>query len=60
MADITATVDAVDALRNVYVTVTVTRANEARLRSRLGFWLLALAVRVLNCHIDVLTEREDA
>ncbi len=60
MANLTAEVDAVDMLRDVYVTVTVKRQMEDRIRSRLGFWLLALAVRVLNCHIDVLTEREDA
>ena len=60
MANLTANVDAVDALRNVYVTVSVTRVNEARIRSRVGFWLLALAARVLNCNIDVLTEREGA
>lgn len=60
MANLTAEVDAVDMLRDVYVTVTVKRQMEARIRSRLGLWLLALAVRVLNCHIDVLTEREDA
>ena len=60
MANMNADVDAVDALRNIYVMVTVRRRNEARLRSRLGFWLLALAVQVLNCNIDVLTEREDA
>lgn len=60
MANLTANVDAVDALRNVYVTVAVKRVNEARFRSWLGFWLLALAVTVLNCNIDVLTERERA
>jgi hypothetical protein len=49
-----ANVDAVKAMRNVTMTLHIKRGTELRWRVWLGGKLLALAARVMNCHLFVL------
>ena len=60
MAELTAKVDAVDLLRKTTVVVRVDRVREMKWRIWLGMRLLALAVTVLNCDIEVLPWKRDA